>query len=197
MTEKTDQRKKLLSEGAQAEIREIIKRYPVKRSALLPALWVVQGECGYLTEGAMRTVAKLLELTPVQVYEVATFYTMFYKDPVGKFVLQVCRTLPCALCGAFDLLSHLEGKLGIKNGETTQDGLFTLKTVECLASCGTAPVVQINEDYYENLSPEKVDQVLEDLAQGRQSSLSSGPFLCPSVVASSPVDGPDIGNDIK
>lgn len=177
------QETKPLSQAAQAEIREALKRYPVKRSALLPALWIAQRECGYLTEGAMRTVAGLLELTPIQVYEVATFYTMFYLRPPGRYVLQVCRTLPCALCGAFDLLQHLENRLQIKEGETTRDGLFTLKTVECLASCGTAPVMQINERYYENLRPQKVDRILEDLSKDRESPLASGPFICPPVLS--------------
>ena len=169
----------MLSESAQSEIREITQRYPVKRSAILPALWIAQRECGYLSEGAMRDVASLLDLNPIQVYEVATFYTMFYFRPMGKYVLQVCRTLPCALSGAFDLLRHLEKELGVGLDETTPDGLFTLKTVECLASCGTAPVMQVNEDYYENLTPEKADRILKDLADGQESPLASKAFICP------------------
>lgn len=169
----------MLSEKAQAEIREIIKRYPVKRSAILPALWVAQGENGYLNEAAMRSVAKLLEINPTQVYEVATFYTMYHLGPVGKYVIQVCRTLSCALCGALDIVDHLEKKLNIKAGETTADGQFTLKTVECLAACGAAPAMQINEAYYENLTRDKVDRILEDLSAGGKSPLASGPFMCP------------------
>ncbi len=170
---------KMLSEKAQAEIKEIMKRYPVKRSAILPALWVAQREYGYLSEEAMRSVARLLEINPTQVYEVATFYTMYSLKPTGKFVIQVCRTLSCALCGALEVLAYIQQKLGIKEGETTQDGLFTLKTVECIASCGTAPAIQINEHYYENLTVEKVDRILSELASTGKSALASGPFMCP------------------
>jgi NADH-quinone oxidoreductase subunit E len=169
----------MLSEKAQAEIREIAKRYPVKRSAVLPALWIAQEECGYLSEDAMRSVAKLLDVNPTQIYEVATFYTMYYLKPVGKYVLQVCRTLSCALCGAMDLLHHLERKLGIKEGETTADGLFTLRAVECLAACGRAPAMQVNGDYYENLTVDKVEQILQDLSKSGKSSLAAGPFMIP------------------
>jgi NADH-quinone oxidoreductase subunit E len=105
----------------------------------------------------------VLDLTPIQVYEVVTFYTLFNQKPVGKYHLQVCKTLSCALVGAGQLISHLENKLGIKVGETTEDGLFTLKTVECLASCGTSPMMQVNDAYYENLNGEKVDALLEEL----------------------------------
>jgi NADH-quinone oxidoreductase E subunit len=169
----------MLSQQAQDEIREIITRYPVKRSTILPALWIAQREYGYLSEEAMRSVARLLEINPTQVYEVATFYTMYSLKPTGKYVIQVCRTLSCALCGALEIIHHLEKKLGIKEGETTQDGLFSLKTVECIASCGTAPAMQINEHYYENLTVEKVDRILKDLATVGKSSLASGPFMCP------------------
>jgi len=169
----------MLSEKAQAEIKEIMKRYPVKRSAVLPALWVAQREYGYLSEEAMRSVARLLEINPTQAYEVATFYTMYSLKPTGKFVIQVCRTLSCALCGALEVLAYIQQKLGIKEGETTRDGLFTLKTVECIASCGTAPAIQINEHYYENLTVEKVDRILSELASTGKSALASGPFMCP------------------
>ncbi len=168
-----------LSERAQAEIREVIRRYPVKRSAVLAALWLAQREHGYLSEAGMRSVADLLDLNPTQVFEVATFYTMFHLKPVGRHVIQVCRTLSCALCGAKDILKHLEGKLGIRDGETTKDGRFTLKTVECLAACGSAPAMQINADYYENLTAEKVDRILEELASSGKSSMASGPFISP------------------
>jgi len=169
----------MLSEKAQAEITEIVKRYPVKRSAILPALWIAQREFGYLSEEAMRAVAKLLELNPTQVYEVATFYTMYSLKPSGRYVLQVCRTLSCAICGATEIISHLEKRLGIKEGETTPDRLFTLRYVECIAACGNAPAMQINQDYYETLTVEKVDQILNELATGGKSSLASGPFMCP------------------
>lgn len=169
----------MLSQKAQEEIQVLVSRYPVKRSALLPALWVVQREHGYLTEAGMKAVARLLDLNPTQVYEVATFYTMFHLKPPGRYVVQLCHTLPCALCGAYELLAHIKKRLGIGEGETTPDGLFTLRTVECLASCGTAPVIQVNEDYYENLTMEKVDRILDDLTRRGESPLASGPFLCP------------------
>jgi NADH-quinone oxidoreductase E subunit len=151
------------SDEIQEEVRGIIAQFPVKRSALLPILHLVQREEGYVSEEAMRWVAKALDLTPIQVYEVVTFYTLYNQKPVGKYLLQVCKTLSCALVGAGQLISHLEKKLGIKAGETTEDGLFTLKTVECLASCGTAPMMQVNDSYYENLDGEKVDALLEEL----------------------------------
>lgn len=169
----------MLSNEAQEEIKNIISRYSVKRSAILPALWIAQREYGYLSEEAMRSVAGLLDLNPTQVFEVATFYTLYSLKPVGKYVLQVCRTLSCALCGATEIIRHLEKKLGIREGETTPDGLFTLKTVECLAACGAAPAMQVNADYYENLTPERVDKILHDLATQGKSALASGPFMCP------------------
>ena len=104
---------------------------------------------------------------------------MYSLKPTGKYVIQVCRTLSCALCGALEIIHHLEKKLGIKEGETTRDGLFSFKTVECIASCGTAPAMQINEHYYENLTVEKVDRILNDLTTAGKSALASGPFMCP------------------
>lgn len=151
------------SEEARKEIEEIMGHYPEKRSALLPLLHLAQKENGYLSEPVMRHVAEILDLTPIQVYEVATFYSMFNLKPVGKYLLQVCHNLSCSLMGADSLLDYLREKLSIDVGETTPDNMFTLKTVECLASCGTAPVMQINDDYHENLTREKVDALLERL----------------------------------
>ena len=148
------------------KIRDLIKRYPEgqQKSALLPVLHMAQEELGgYLSVDVMDYVASLLSVRPIEVYEVATFYSMFYITPVGKFVIEVCRTGPCAISGGEHTLHHLEEKLKIKTGETTPDGLFTLKTVECLGSCGTAPVMQVNTRFYENLTSEKVEQILEDL----------------------------------
>ena len=161
----------MISENIKKEIAEIITHYPSeqKRSALLPVLHIVQtGNRGHLTEPLMQEVAEMLEITPLQVYEVATFYTMFNLKPVGKYHIQVCRTLPCALMGAEKLVSYLEQKLGIGLGETTPDGLFTLVEVECLASCGTAPMMQINGQYYENLNQKKVDDILDQLKKKSQ-----------------------------
>ncbi|MFS8618065.1 MAG: NAD(P)H-dependent oxidoreductase subunit E [Solitalea sp.] len=147
-----------------AEVYEIIGRYPEGRqkSALLPVLHIAQAEFdNWLSPEVMDYVADLLGIQPIEVYEVASFYTMFNLKPVGKYVLEVCRTGPCCLVGAEKLQSHLETKLGIKPGETTPDGMFTLKTVECLAACGFGPVMQVGATYYERLTPEKADELLE------------------------------------
>jgi len=154
------------SDQVLAEIDGILKRYPDKRSALIPVLTIAQREFGWISEGVMVYVAEILELTPPKVFEVVTFYTMLNQRPVGKFHIQFCKTLSCALVGAEDLIAHLVQKLGIRPGETTPDGLFSLKMVECLGSCGTAPVVQINDAYYENLTREKLDGILERLKNG-------------------------------
>ena len=169
----------MLREQHRAEIDEILSRYPVKRSALLPLLYLAQREEGYITEAAMREIAGILRLTPPQVYETVTFYTMLNLKPVGKFHIQVCKSLMCALVGSDTLIGWLGKKLGIKPGETTTDGLFTLSAVECLAACGTGPMMQINDDYYEQLTEEKVDRILADLKQTGTSSLKTGPFMWP------------------
>jgi len=172
---------KVLSRLAQSAIEAKFSQYPDKRSVLLPALWIAQNEIGYLSEPAMIDVAELLDLTPVQVHDVATFYTMYNLRPVGRFHIQICKTLSCALVGAGRLIDHLKSKLGIDLGEVTPDGLFSLKLVECLASCGSGPMMQINEDYYEYLTPERVDRILEDLRREGRSPLASKPFKIPMV----------------
>jgi NADH-quinone oxidoreductase subunit E len=169
----------MLREKHKAEIEEILSRYPVKRSALLPLLYLAQREAGYISEEAMKEIAGLLRLTPPQVYETATFYTMLNLKPVGKFHLQVCKSLMCALVGSDTLIGWLEKKLGIKAGETSKDGLFTLSKVECLGACGTGPMMQINDDYYERLTEEKVDRILADLKRDGTSALKTGPFMWP------------------
>lgn len=149
-----------------AEAQAIIKRYPEGRqkSALLPLLHIAQKEFGgWLSAEAMDYVATLLDIEPIEAYEVATFYTMFHLKPTGKYVLEVCQTGPCCLMGAEKSIDYLEKKLGIKIGETTPDGLFTLKGVECLASCGSAPMMQVGEAYYENLTEESLDTLLDTL----------------------------------
>lgn len=151
--------------------QKIIKRYPEGRqkSALLPVLHLAQAEFGgWLSPETMDYVAEILNLKPIEVYEVASFYTMYNLRPVGKCVLEVCRTGPCMLRGADDIVEYLENKLGIKEGETTPDGMFTLRTVECLASCGTAPMMQVGDHYIENLTNEKLDAVLDDLRNTHQ-----------------------------
>ncbi len=149
-----------------ALVETIKRRYPADRqkSALIPVLHLAQAEFdGWLSVPVMDYVASLLHLQPIEVYEVASFYSMFNLKPVGKCVLEVCRTSSCWLMGAEDVVKHIEKKLGIKAGETTKDGMFTLKTVECLGSCGTAPMLQCGSDYYENLTLEKVDKLINEL----------------------------------
>jgi len=146
--------------------KKIIKRYPADRqkSALIPLLHLAQAEFdGWLSPDSMDYVASLLNIQPIEAYEVASFYSMFNLKPVGKCLLEICRTSPCWLNGAEDLVEHLENKLKIKVGETTPDGMFTLKTVECLGSCGTAPMLQCGADYHENLTFEKADELIEKL----------------------------------
>ncbi len=172
---------RVLSSAAEAAITLEFEKYPDKRSVLLHALRVAQQETGYLSEEAMRDVATLLELTPVQVYDVATFYTLFHLQPVGKHVIYACKSLPCALVGASALCRHIQNRLGVGIGETTSDNQFTLKQTECLASCGSGPMVQINDNYYEYLTPAKVDRLLDDLRARGKSDLASKPFKIPNV----------------
>jgi NADH-quinone oxidoreductase subunit E len=149
-----------------SRISEILLHYPSdkKKSALLPVLHIAQQELGgYLSVDTMDYVASLLDIQSIEVYEVATFYTMFNLEPVGKYLIEVCRTGPCSICGGEYILDHLEQTLGIKDGETTLDNLFTLKTVECLGACGTAPVIQVNTEFYESMSIEKIDQLISKL----------------------------------
>lgn len=146
---------------------EIVSRYPEGRSksALLPILHEVQAVYGWLSSAAMDKVADYLNIQPIEVYEVATFYTMFFLKPQGKYVLEVCRTGPCCLVGAEKIMDYIGEKLGVKEGEVTANGLFSYRGVECLAACGYAPVLQIGPEYtfYENLTPESVDKLIEDL----------------------------------
>ncbi len=161
------------------EIDEILSRYPVKRSALIPLLYVAQRDQGYVSEAVMQEIARLLGLTPPQVYETVTFYTMFNLKPVGKFHIQVCKSLMCALVGSDTMIGWIKTKLGIEPGESTADSLFTLSVVECLAACGTGPMMQINEDYYEQVTEDKLDRILADLRSTGTSALKSGPFMWP------------------
>jgi len=157
----------MLSQSAQKKIVELKDRYPEKKSAILPAMHVVLAEVGYYNENILKQIADLLELSEMQVSETVSFYTYFPREGVGKYHIQVCTNLSCSLLGAEELVKYLEDKLKIKVGETTSDGLFTLSSVECLGSCGTAPVMQINQTYYENLTKSKVDQILGDLRKGK------------------------------
>lgn len=154
------------SEKALAECKEVITHYPAEhpKSALIPLLHIAQADNdGWLSVPAMDAVASLLGIQYVEVYEVATFYSMFHLEPVGKHVLDVCETAPCMLRGSDDLIEHLEHKLGIKAGQTTRDGLFTLRAVQCLGSCGTAPMLQCGAKYHEHLTIEKADRLIDAL----------------------------------
>ncbi len=153
------------NEEAMATVNKIIARYPQgkQKSALLPVLHVAQAEFdGWLSPEVMDYVASILNIKPIEVYEVASFYSMFNLKPVGKCLLEVCRTSSCWARGAEDVVKHIEKRLGIKEGETTRDGMFTLKTVECLGSCGTAPMLQCGASFHENLTMEKVDALLDE-----------------------------------
>ncbi len=146
---------------------EIVSRYPQgkQKSALLPLLHLVQAEFGWVSTPAMDKVAEYLNIQDIEVYEVASFYSMYFLRPQGKYVLEVCRTGPCCLVGAEKIMDHIEQKLGVKEGEVTPDGLFSWRGVECLAACGYGPVLQIGPEYtfYENLTNDSVDQLIADL----------------------------------
>jgi len=147
------------------KVDEIIARYPEgkSKSALLPLLHLAQEEFGgWLSPETMDYVASLLKLEPIEVYEVATFYSMYNLKPVGRYMFEVCQTGPCMLRGSDDIVAYIRSKLGINVGETTPDGLFTLKTVECLGACGYAPMMQLGKHFREHLTPEKVDAIIEE-----------------------------------
>ena len=146
-----------------AKFEEIIARYPRKEAAMLPVLYLAQQEFGHLGQDAIEYVAQLMGRSPATVHGVVSFYTMLNTKPIARHHIQVCRTLPCALQGAEKLTSFISKMLGIEVGQTTADRRFTLSEVECLASCGTAPMMQINDDYYENLTDEKVMEILRSL----------------------------------
>jgi NADH-quinone oxidoreductase subunit E len=153
------------SEEKLKKVQEIIERYPEgkQKSALLPLLHLAQEENGgWLSVEAMDLVAGLLQLKPIEVYEVATFYSMYNLKPVGKYLFEVCQTGPCMLNGSDEIISYIKQKLDIGVGETTSDGMFTLKTVECLGACGYAPMMQMGKYYKEHLTPEKVDQIIDE-----------------------------------
>ena len=153
----------VFSPEVEAEIDRHLAKYPVPRSAILPLMFIVQRERGYLDPAGVLYLANRLALRVTDIWEVATFYSMIYTEPIGQYHIQVCKTLSCKLLGADKITEHCARKLGIKVGETTPDGKFSLSEVECLGSCGTAPMFQINFDYHENLTPEKVDQILGSL----------------------------------
>lgn len=171
-------------------IAEILKRYPpqYKKAAIMPLLDLGQRQHGFTSISVMNEVARLLEVPPMRVYEVASFYTMYNRTPVGKFFVQACTTTPCQLggCGSDVVVKAIKEHLGIKEGETTADGLFTFIEVECLGACVNAPMIQINDDYYEDLTPESVVSLLNGL---RDSANTSGSAAAAKVPAPGPLSG--------
>ncbi len=154
------------SSAAKKQFEEFLTRYDSKRSALLPVLHLAQEEFGFLSTKVIEYVARLMDLTPAQVQEVVSFYHMYHKHPVGENHLQFCMTLSCWMAGSHQLFKNTCSRLGIKAGEVTPDGKFSVQRVECLGSCGSAPVVQINETFYENLSPEKLTRLINSCKEG-------------------------------
>jgi NADH-quinone oxidoreductase subunit E len=153
------------SDDSLKEVQRIISFYPEgkQKSAVIPVLHLAQKEFGgWLSRETMDYVASILDLLPIEVYEVATFYSMYNLKPVGKYMFEVCQTGPCMLNGSDDIITYINDKLGIKPGETTSDGMFTLKTVECLGACGYAPMMQLGKNYREHLTKDKVDAIIEE-----------------------------------
>ena len=176
-----------LSETAEKRVEELEKLYPDVRSAVMPALYIAQEELGHLTGEAIDWVAEKIGMAPVHVLEVATFYTMYYKKPVGKYHFQVCRTLSCALRGSKQLSQCLHKKFGLKPGEVSADGMWSFEEVECLGSCGTAPMCEINDVFFENLTEEKMLELVERIKKEqpdlrystKNGSLGAGLKGCP------------------
>ena len=160
------------SDKTMQEVNRIIGFYPEgkQKSAVIPVLHLAQKEFGgWLSAETMDYVAEVLKLEPIEVYEVATFYSMYNLKPVGKYMFEVCQTGPCMLNGSDDIIQYIYDKLGIRPGETSADGLFTLKTVECLGACGYAPMMQLGKNFREHLTPEKVDQIIDECVRNATS----------------------------
>ncbi|OGL45938.1 MAG: hypothetical protein A2161_11480 [Candidatus Schekmanbacteria bacterium RBG_13_48_7] len=156
--------KQVLSESIKEKIKAEVSKYPSGEAALLPALYIVQDDLGYISPESVDGISELLKIPSSKITGVSTFYSMFNNKPVGKYLLQLCTSISCYLAGSDELFEYISKKLKINAGETTPDGKFTLMKVECLASCGTAPVLQINNDYHENMTIEKVDELLKKLS---------------------------------
>ncbi len=160
-----------------AEIEKIKAKYPDKKSPVMPVLWLAQEKFGHVEPAVQHLVAETLDIPAAHVYGVVSFYTQYYGERKGKFVFDVCTTLTCQLCGGYDILHHLENKLGIKAGETTEDGMFSIQSVECLGACGYAPMMQItNGVYCNNLTTEKVDSIVDGLKSGKMPEFEQIPF---------------------
>ena len=175
----------MISADARARMRELTARYPTARSAMLPALHIAQEEEGYITPEGVAAVAEALGVRPDEVDMVVSFYSMYFRKPVGRHVIKVCTSISCYLRGCDQLLAHLEDRLGITRGETTADGAFTLLPIECLASCGSAPVVQVNDEFVENMTLDGADALIERLRRAPRETGQAGR----SGSAASPVSG--------
>jgi len=149
--------------SSEKKIKELVSRYPKKQAALLPVLHMVQRELGYISQDEENWIADLLGINPVKVREVVTFYSMLSRKPLGKYHIQICSNLTCSLMGAESLIDYLSEKLGIKPGETSEDGKYTLTAVECLGACDEAPSMMVNTDYYGNMDKKKTDKILKEL----------------------------------
>ena len=153
----------MLNQNNLDRIEVLKKRYPTTKALILPVLWMVQEQEGYISEDSMREVAEILNLTVAHVLGVVTFYTMLHDKPQGRHHIEVCTNVSCLLRGSDDIMKHLEKRTGVSCGSTSADGKFTLKETECMGACGFAPMIAIGEEYYENLTPAKVDEILEKL----------------------------------
>jgi NADH-quinone oxidoreductase subunit E len=160
----------MLSESLLKKFDQLIARYPLKRSALVPLLMYAQDEVGCVSEEVIAEVAQRVEVRPIEVVEVIGYYSMFHRKPLGKYNVQVCTNISCMLRGADEMYEHVCKKLGIKHKQTTPDGLFSLEEVECLGACCGAPAMQVNYDFYENLTPEKFDSLIDELKKNEPSS---------------------------
>jgi NADH-quinone oxidoreductase subunit E len=170
MTPKSGTTGKPLAQRKAAEIAAIMKKYPSRRSAVMPVLFLVQEEEGWIPEPAIHEVAEICGIHPSEVQEIISFYTMYHREPVGKYVMWVCGTLPCALCGAEGLRSYLKEKLGVGLDEMTPDGLFTIKHMECLGACSEAPLMLLNNTMQTKLTRAKVDELIERCRKGEDFS---------------------------
>ena len=192
-----------LSEDNLTLARQIIARYPRQRSALIPLLHVAQGQDGWVTPEAMEHIAELLDLTPAEVLGTCSFYEMFKREPVGEYLVGVCTNISCMILGAYELLHHAEQTLGVKTGATTPDGKFTLEEMECIAACTGAPCLQVNYRYFENVTAEGFDRIVDDLRSGRLADtvprhgittrVRQGPNVPQTVAAEPTVAAGDVG----
>ena len=173
-----------------AELERVIAKYPVKRSALIPALQLAQKQEGFITSAVMQHVAEIFEVSPMEVWGVVSFYTMLKTQPIGEYHVQVCNNLSCALMGAGRLLREIENRLDCRTGHTREDGKFSIEAVECLGACGGAPCVQVNEDYFERVTPEIMNDIFSALEKGEAvSPIGADEVVSPALAGAEETDG--------